>query len=157
MARIHRLTLFFGGLLILMAAGRLPGARTQETPKKDHVPKTQEAPKNKDFSVMDGEAGPLSVELTVTDAQGKPALARLINVHIAYGFAGFHKLDLSVYTNDPGKAKFMGLPDKVHKPAVAFHASKDQATGVAVYDPGAEGECQAKHNIELRKPASNKQ
>ena len=156
MARSHRLTLLFGGLLILMAAGRLPGARTQETPKKDQVPKTQEAPKNKDFSVMDGEAGPCSVELTVTDAEGKPASAALINVHIAYGFAGFHKLDLSVYTNDQGKAKFIGLPDRVHKPPVEFHASKDQATGVAVYDPGAEGECQAKHNIELHKPATNK-
>src|SRR5438445_868812 len=127
MARIHRLTLFFGGLLILMAAGRLTGARTQETPKKDHVPKTQEAPKNKDFSVMDGEAGPCSVELTVTDAEGKPASAALINVHIAYGFAGFHKLDLSVYTNDQVKATFLGLTDRVHQPPVKFHASKTNA------------------------------
>ncbi len=140
----------------MMAAGRLPGVRTQETPKKDQAPKTQEATKTKDFSVMDGGAGSCSVELTVTDPDGKPASAALINVHIAYGFAGLHKLDLSVYTNDQGKAKFPGLPDRVHKPPVEFHASKDQATGVAVYDPGAEGECQAKHNIELHKPA-NKQ
>src|SRR5260370_35327686 len=153
----HRLTLLFGGLLIFMAAGQLPGARTQETPKKDQAAKTPEAPKTKDFSVMDGAAGPCAVELTVTHPDGKPASAALINVHIAYGFAGFHKLDLSVYTNDPGKARFIGLPDRVHKPPVEFHASKDQATGVAVYDPGAEGECQAKHNIELHKPATNKQ
>jgi hypothetical protein len=157
MARSHRLTLFFGVLPILMAAGPLPGARTQETPKKDQAPKTQEAPKTKDFSVMDAGAGPCSVELTVTGADGKPASAALINVHIAFGFAGFHKLDLSVYTNDQGKAKFIGLPDRVHKPPVEFHASKDQATGIAVYDPGAEDECQAKHNIELHKPATNKQ
>src|SRR2546425_7294685 len=135
MARSHKLRLLFGGLLILMAAGRLPGARTQETPKKDQAPKPQEAPKNKDFSVMDGGAGPCSVELTVTDAEGKPASAALINVHVAYGFAGFHKLDLSVYTNDQGKAKFIGLPDRVHKPPVEFHASKDQATGVPCMTP----------------------
>src|SRR3989449_6809985 len=131
MARSHRLTLLFGGLLILMAAGRLPGARTQETPKKDQVPKTQEAPKTKDFSVMDGGAGPCSVELTVTDAEGKPASAALINVHVAYGFAGFHKLDLSVYTNEQGKAKFIRLPGRVHKTPGEFHAFKGPAKRIA--------------------------
>src|SRR5260370_16095608 len=124
MTRSHRLTLLFGGLLIFMATGRLAGARTQETPQKDQAPKTQEAPKNKDFSVMDGGAGPCSVELTVTDAEGEPGSAALINVHVAYGFAGFHKLDLSVYTNDQGKAKFIGLPDRVPKPPVQVHPSK---------------------------------
>jgi hypothetical protein len=154
MARVHRLTVLFG-LLSVMAAGAPAGARTQETPKKDQGTKTQEAPSKKDFSVMDAGAGPCSVELTVTDADGKPVSAALINVHIAYGFAGVRKLDLSVYTNDQGKAKFTGLPYKVHKPPVEFHASKDQATGTAIYDPGAEGECQAKHNIELRKPKTD--
>src|SRR5260370_9161000 len=121
MPRSHRLTLLFGGLLIFMATGRLAGARTQETPQKDQAPKTQEAPKNKDFSVMDGGAGPCSVELSVTDPEGKPASAALINVHVAYGFAGFHKLNLRVYSNDHGKAKFIGLPDMVPRPPLKFH------------------------------------
>ncbi|HYL10954.1 MAG TPA: hypothetical protein VEU31_09470 [Candidatus Acidoferrales bacterium] len=154
MARVHRLTLVFG-LLSAMAAGPPAGARTQETPKKDQDQKTQEAPSKKDFSVMDAGVGPCSVELSVTDADGKLASAALISVHVAYGFAGVRKLDLSVYTNDQGKAKFTGLPSKVHKPPVEFHASKDQATGTAIYDPGAEGECQAKHNIELHKPKTD--
>ena len=100
--------------------------------------------------VMDGGAGPCSVDLTVTDGEGKPVFSALIDVHIAYGFGGFHKLDLSVYSNNEGKAKFIGLPERVHKTPLEFRAKKDDATGIAIYNPATE--CRGQHQIVLQKP-----
>jgi len=105
---------------------------------------------DQDSYVMDGGAGPCSVDLSVLDSQGKPVFAALVNVHIAYGFGGFHKLDLSVYSNNEGKAKFVGLPERVHKPPLEFRAKKDAATGLAIYNPATE--CHGQHEIVLQKP-----
>jgi hypothetical protein len=100
--------------------------------------------------IMDGGAGPCSLELNVTGADVKPAYAATVKVHIEYGFGGFHKLDLEAGTNSDGKVKFTGIPARVHRPPLEFHASKDAFEGVATYDPSAE--CQAKHEITLQKP-----
>jgi hypothetical protein len=45
--------------------------------------------------------------------------------------------------------KFTGLPAKVRRPPLEFHASKDEFEGVATYDPSTE--CQAKHDLTLEK------
>ena len=84
---------------------------------------------------MDGEAGPCSLELTVNGPDGKPVYAAKVKVHIAYGFGGFHKLDLEAGTNSDGKLKFTGLPARVHRPPLEFQASKDDLEGVTTYDP----------------------
>jgi hypothetical protein len=102
-----------------------------------------------DIPVTDGGSGPCSVELTVTDANAKPVYAARIDVHMAYGFAGAHKLDMGVYTNAQGKARFTGIPAKVKKPPIEFHARKDDLVGVATMDPATE--CQAKRDIVLAK------
>ena len=73
--------------------------------------------------------GLVQTELNVTTADGKPLFATLINVHIAYGFGGFHKLDMGVYTNREGKGKFTGIPAKVKNAPLEFRASKDQLVG----------------------------
>lgn len=106
--------------------------------------------KSATVAVVDGGAGPCAVNFTVIDPDGKPVYAAQIDVHVAYGFMGLHKLDLTVYTNAEGKARFAGLPAKVQKPPLVFHASKEKDTGVAAYNPVTE--CQAKHDIVLRKP-----
>ena len=98
---------------------------------------------------MDGEAGPCSVELTLTGADGKPVYAAKVKVHIAYGFGGIRKLDLEAGTNSDGKVKFTGLPARVHRPPLQFQASKDDLAGDADYDPSTE--CQAMHEIKLEK------
>ncbi len=98
---------------------------------------------------MDGEAGPCSVELTLTGADGKPVYAAKVKVHIAYGFGGIRKLDLEAGTNSDGKVRFTGLPARVHRPPLQFQASKDDLAGDADYDPSAE--CQATHDIKLQK------
>jgi hypothetical protein len=104
--------------------------------------------------VTDGGAGPCSAEFTVTGPDGKPVFAALINVHIAYGFGGFHKLDMGVYTNEEGKGKFTGIPARVKRPPLEFQASKGQLSGMATVDPA--GECQARHDIILRQTPATK-
>lgn len=112
-------------------------------------PQPPAQPQQSDVPVIDGKVGPCSVELTITDADTKPVYAATVKVHIAYGFAGVRKLDLEAGTNAQGKILFKGLPLKVHKPPVEFHASKDELTGTATYNPATE--CQAKHSIMLGK------
>jgi hypothetical protein len=97
--------------------------------------------------VMDGEAGPCSLELTVLTEDAKPVYAATVKVHMAYGFAGIRRLDLEAGTNSDGKVKFIGLPSRVHRPPLEFHGSKDQLSGTAAYDPASE--CQAKHDLVL--------
>jgi hypothetical protein len=99
--------------------------------------------------VMDGGAGPCSLELTVIGADAKPTYAATVKAHMAYGFGGIRRLDLEAGTNSDGKVKFIGLPARVHQPPLQFHASKDEFEGVTAYDPSTE--CQAKHEIRLQK------
>src|ERR1022692_3457283 len=105
---------------------------------------------NEKVPVMDGGAGPCSLELTVRGADGKPVYAATVKVHIKYGFGGMRRLDLEAGTNADGKVKFAGLPDRVQRPPLEFHESKDELEGVASVDPSSE--CQAKREIALEKP-----
>jgi hypothetical protein len=74
-----------------------------------------------------------------------------VKVHIAYRFGGFHKLDLEAGANSEGKVKFTGLPSRVRRPPLEFHAYMDQLEGVAMYDPATE--CQGRHEVKLEKRA----
>jgi hypothetical protein len=112
----------------------------------DHV----QAAASEKVPVMDGGAGPCSLELTVVDSDGKAVYAATVKVHIAYGFGGIRRLDLEAGTNSNGKVKFTGLPARVHRSPLEFHASKDQREGLATYDPAAE--CEAQHQITLGQP-----
>jgi len=102
-----------------------------------------------DIPVTDGTSGPCSIEFSVTNSDGKPLYAARIDVHMAYGAFGAHKLDMGVYTNAQGKARFTGIPAKVRKPPIEFNAKKDDLVGVATMDPATE--CQAKHDIVMAK------
>jgi hypothetical protein len=104
---------------------------------------------NEKVPVIQGGAGPCSLELTVMGADGKPAYAATVKVHIAYGFGAMRRLDLEAGTNSDGKVKFTGLPRRVARPPLEFHASKDEFEGVAAFDPSTE--CQAKHDVTLGK------
>lgn len=102
-----------------------------------------------DIPVTDGSSGPCSIEFSVTDSDGKPVYAARIDVHLAYGAFGAHKLDMGVFTNAQGKARFTGIPAKVKKPPVEFNAKKDDLVGMATMDPAME--CQARHDIVMAK------
>jgi hypothetical protein len=112
-----------------------------------------QAPPTQAIPAIDAGLGPCSLELTITAKDSKPVGAADVRVHIAYGFGGFHKLDLEAGTNSDGKVKFTGLPSRVRRPPLEFRATKDQLVGVAMYDPASE--CQGKHDIVLEpeKPA----
>jgi hypothetical protein len=104
---------------------------------------------SQDIPTTDAQSGPCSIELSVTGPDGKPVYAARIDYHAAYGAFGAHKLDMTVYSNAGGKAKFSGIPVKVKKPPIEFNAKKDDLVGVATMDPATE--CQAKHDIVMDK------
>src|SRR5215469_3142569 len=126
-------------LLSAAIAAAQSQSRNPSSSEKDKIP------------VMDGGAGPCSLALTVVGPDGKPVYAATVKVHIAYGFGGFHKLDLQAGTNEDGKVRFTGLPDRVKRPPLEFHASKDALEAIATDDPTTE--CQAKHEVRLEKPS----
>ena len=127
-------------LLLLIGAAFLSVAQTRQP--------AQPQP-SADIPTTDAQSGPCSIELSVTGPEGKPVYAVRIDYHTAYGFMGTHKLDMSVYTNADGKAKFTGIPAKVKRPPIEFNAKKDDLVGVATMDPATE--CQAKHDIVMDK------
>ena len=101
--------------------------------------------------VVDGGLGRCSLELTVLGPDSKPVYAASVKVHIAYGFGGFHRLDLEVGTNAEGKARFTGLPSRVRRPPLEFEASKADLSATLEYDPATE--CVAAHKLTLQKAA----
>src|SRR5260221_2567780 len=139
-----------------------PPAQTLKPDQNQQIPEGQPAPQAQqpaqpqqadDVPVTDGGAGPCSVEFTVTDADAKPVFSTLINVHIAYGFAGVRKLDMGVYTNAQGRGKFIGIPATVRKPPLEVRATKGTLAGVATMNPALEG--QGKGDIVLQKSVIN--
>lgn len=105
---------------------------------------------NENVPVIQGGAGPCSIELIVRGADGKPVYAATVKVHIKYGFGGMRRLDLEAGTNSDGKVRFAGLPDRVQRPPLEFRGSKDELVGIASFDPSTE--CQAKREIAMEKP-----
>jgi hypothetical protein len=117
-------------------------------PAQEHSnsqPPPAQAPVSSQIPVMDGGAGPCSLELTIHHVDAKPVYAATVKVHVAYGFGGVRKLDLEAGTNADGKVKFTGLPARVRRPPLEFHISKDKLEGLATYDPATE--CDAKRGI----------
>src|ERR1700724_1487967 len=111
--------------------------------------RAQAPARNEKVPVIQGGAGPCSLELSVMGADGKPVYAATVKVHIKYGFGGMRRLDLEAGTNSDGKVKFAGLPARVQRPPLEFHLSKDEYEGVTDFDPSKE--CAARHDIRLAK------
>lgn len=118
-------------------------SRAQTSPQAN----AQAAPAAQPVPVLDGGAGPCSAEFTVTSPDGKPAAAAIVKVHIAYGFGGFHKLDLQQGANADGKVKFTGIPSRVRRSQLEFEATKGELAGTVTLDPATE--CKAKREIKL--------
>jgi len=126
--------------VILLAGSFLIAAQTQQ-PAQPQQPD--------EIPVTDAQAGLCLIDLTVTGPDAQPIFAARINYQTAYGFMGAHKLDMTVYTNAQGKARFTGIPARVRKPPIEFHADKSGMVGVATMDPASE--CQARHDIVMAK------
>jgi len=98
--------------------------------------------------LIDAEAGTCTAEMTVNDDSGKPVWGATIKVRIEYGFLKVRKTDLEAGTNVDGKAKFIGLPDKLNK-NLYFRASKGDTQGSAFVNPSKN--CHSEHSIVLQK------
>lgn len=94
---------------------------------------------------VDGDVGECSLTVRVLDGLGKPVDRATVQLNAKYGgIFSKHDLELTVYTNKDGKAKFTGLPEKTA--GVAYvRATSEQLKGVAVYDP--QNACDNQHNI----------
>jgi hypothetical protein len=148
-------SLAFALAALLLFPQTQPGSPHQSAAKAQATPPSQQSAqpqKPEDIPVTDGTSGPCSIDFSVTDSDGKPVYAARIDVHLAYGAFGAHKLDMGVYTNSEGKARFAGIPARVRKPPIEFNAKKDDLVGVATMDPATE--CQARHDIVMAKAAS---
>lgn len=124
--------------LVLLASTLLIGQSQNSSDKKSG-----------NMAVVDGGAGPCSIELTVLGPDTKPVYNASVKVHVSYGFGGFHRLDLQAGTNTDGKAKFTGLPTRVHRPPLEVDATKDDLSGTITFDPATQ--CQATQPITLQK------
>jgi hypothetical protein len=105
----------------------------------------------KTVPVIDAAIGPCSADFIITDSAGAPVYAANIRVHIAYGFMNTRKLDLEIGTNADGKARFIGLPDRI-KHGLYFEASEGDRSGQAFDDPA--NTCKAQFTVALRKRSS---
>jgi hypothetical protein len=137
-------TLFVLSRAVLVGGALCAAASAQSNPQATPAPAPAAA---QAVPVIDGGAGPCSVEFTITTFDGKPAGAATVKVHIAYGFGGFHKLDLQAGANADGKVNFTGLPSHVRRSEMEFKVSKDQLVGTETYNPATE--CHAKREIKL--------
>lgn len=96
---------------------------------------SQSSPAANPIPVIDGNAGPCSVEFRVTNTKGAPVYNAKVAVRVAYGFTGMRKLDLEVGTNSDGRARFTGLPNKVKAGTLLFRATQGNLSGTTYYNP----------------------
>lgn len=94
---------------------------------------------------VNANLGPCTVAFTVSQGNSKPLYNAEISVKISYGFMGMKKMDLKVGTNNEGKARFVGLPEKVHKPPLEFVVRAKGLTKTVNYWPSVK--CQARYSV----------
>ena len=94
---------------------------------------------------VNANLGPCTVNFTVSEKTDQPLFNAEISVKIAYGFMGVKKMDLKVGTNNEGKARFVGLPEKVHNPPLSFVVNAKGLTKTVNYWPSVK--CQARYSV----------
>jgi hypothetical protein len=94
---------------------------------------------------VNADLGPCTVDFTVSEKANQPLFNAEISVKIAYGFMGVKKMDLKVGTNNEGKARFVGLPEKVRRPPLDFVVRAKGLTKTVNYWPSVK--CQARYSV----------
>jgi hypothetical protein len=94
---------------------------------------------------VNANLGPCTVDFTVSKGTNQPLYNAEISVKIAYGFMGMKKMDLKVGTNSEGKARFVGLPEKVHRPPLTFVVRAKGLSKTVNYWPSVK--CQASYSV----------
>lgn len=96
---------------------------------------------------VDAGIGPCTADFTINQANQHPVYNAEISVRIAYGFMGMKKMDLKVGTSSEGKARFVGLPEKVHNPPLAFVVRAKGLSKSVNYWPSTK--CHASYSVIL--------
>lgn len=96
--------------------------------------------------VINGELGPCTADFTVTDSEKNPLYSAKIQATIRYGFMSKRKSELQIGTNSNGKARIVGLPQKVKKP-IEIKVTHGGNSKIVAHDPGVE--CQASFTVAL--------
>jgi len=84
--------------------------------------------------VISGDLGECTADFTVTGTKFHPLYNAKLEVEIRYGFGGFRRTSLEIYTNVDGKARVTGLPERSKRP-LAFTASYEGRKTVVIVDP----------------------
>lgn len=84
--------------------------------------------------VISGDLGECTADFTVTGTKLHPLYNAKLEVEIRYGFGGFRRTTLEIYTNIDGKARVEGLPERSKRP-LAFTASYEGRKTVVLVDP----------------------
>jgi hypothetical protein len=96
---------------------------------------SQDKPKPENpIPVISGDLGGCTADFTVTGTKMKPIYGAKLEVELRYGFGGFHRTSLEIYTNVDGKARVEGLPERSKRP-LAFTASYQGRKTVVIVDP----------------------
>ena len=99
-----------------------------------------------DIPVVDGKIGSCTADFTVKDGTGKPIYDAKIDVLIKYGFFSVRKTELQAGTNSNGKARFIGLPNRLRKP-MEFTIKSGTVTKTVTDDPS--DTCKAVYDVTL--------
>ena len=88
-----------------------------------------------DVPTVSAGLGPCTADFTVVDAANKPVYDSKVHLKMKYGFMSKRDTDLEVATDNNGKARMEGLPDKLKKPPMEFTITKDTASQTVTADP----------------------
>jgi hypothetical protein len=105
---------------------------------------SQEKPKPENLvPVISGDLGSCTAEFTVSGTKLKPIYKAKLEVELRYGFGGFHRTSLEIYTNVDGKARVEGLPERSKSP-LAFTVSYEGRKTIVMVD--SEAKCHGSYN-----------
>src|SRR4051812_21939005 len=113
-------------IFMLLSLLVMPGF-SEDKPKSD-------AKSANPIPVISGDLGGCTADFTVTGTQLHPIYGAKLEVEIRYGFGGFRRTSLEIYTNVDGKARVEGLPERSKNP-LSFTASFEGRKTVVMVDP----------------------
>ena len=84
--------------------------------------------------VISADLGECSADIRVISTKREPLYKAKIETLIKYGFGGFHRLTLEIYTDVDGKARFEGLPERPRQP-LAFEVTYEGRSTTVIVHP----------------------
>jgi hypothetical protein len=115
--------------LLLVISFAVSAGYSQDKSKPDQPTVTTPVPK------ISADLGECTASFAVTNTKLKPIYNAKLEVEVRYGFGGFHRTSLEIYTNADGLASVEGLPQTSKRP-LAVTVSYEGRKTVVMVDPG---------------------